>query len=201
VFVSTPRDLSAIPPHVFRLFWSPDPYQYVTDPEYWMKGTYMGEYIVGYLLYHISLLLPCILKSRCRETRSQVYLSQTILAHIVRMLNPLLLPLKTHRLVLKVSIYEMLGLLKQIFLIFFSSQRLFLMCLCELSRCLGLISDSFHMFFDCTGLLAGLVATVITKVPVLDVFSLYSPVLRIRIQIRDPYASGPLGSGVVIKQK
>lgn len=29
---------------------------------------------------------------------------------------------------------------------------------------LGLISDSFHMFFDCTGLLAGLVATVITKV-------------------------------------
>jgi hypothetical protein len=29
---------------------------------------------------------------------------------------------------------------------------------------LGLISDSFHMFFDCTGLMAGLVATVITKV-------------------------------------
>merc|ERR1712203_10836 len=28
---------------------------------------------------------------------------------------------------------------------------------------LGLISDSFHMFFDCTGLLAGLVATAITK--------------------------------------
>lgn len=28
---------------------------------------------------------------------------------------------------------------------------------------LGLISDSFHMFFDCTGLLAGLVATVITR--------------------------------------
>lgn len=28
---------------------------------------------------------------------------------------------------------------------------------------LGLISDSFHMFFDCTGLMAGLVATVITK--------------------------------------
>lgn len=28
---------------------------------------------------------------------------------------------------------------------------------------LGLISDAFHMFFDCTGLLAGLVATVITK--------------------------------------
>lgn len=27
----------------------------------------------------------------------------------------------------------------------------------------GLISDAFHMFFDCTGLLAGLVATVITK--------------------------------------
>lgn len=28
---------------------------------------------------------------------------------------------------------------------------------------LGLISDSFHMFFDCTGLLFGLVASVITK--------------------------------------
>lgn len=28
---------------------------------------------------------------------------------------------------------------------------------------LGLISDSFHMFFDCTALLAGLAATVITK--------------------------------------
>ncbi len=28
---------------------------------------------------------------------------------------------------------------------------------------LGLISDSFHMFFDCTGLLAGLSASVITK--------------------------------------
>lgn len=28
---------------------------------------------------------------------------------------------------------------------------------------LGLISDSFHMFFDCTGLLAGLAASVITK--------------------------------------
>lgn len=28
---------------------------------------------------------------------------------------------------------------------------------------LGLISDSFHMFFDCTGLIAGLAASVITK--------------------------------------
>lgn len=28
---------------------------------------------------------------------------------------------------------------------------------------IGLISDSFHMFFDCTGLMAGLVASVITK--------------------------------------
>ncbi|XP_015516640.1 zinc transporter 7-A [Neodiprion pinetum] len=28
---------------------------------------------------------------------------------------------------------------------------------------LGLISDSFHMFFDCTGLVAGLAASVITK--------------------------------------
>jgi len=32
-----------------------------------------------------------------------------------------------------------------------------------ITNSLGLISDSFHMFFDCTGLLAGLVATVITK--------------------------------------
>ena len=28
---------------------------------------------------------------------------------------------------------------------------------------LGLISDSFHMFFDCTALLAGLAATVIAR--------------------------------------
>jgi len=32
-----------------------------------------------------------------------------------------------------------------------------------ITNSLGLISDSFHMFFDCTGLLAGLVASVITK--------------------------------------
>lgn len=31
------------------------------------------------------------------------------------------------------------------------------------SNSLGLISDAFHMFFDCTGLVAGLVASVITK--------------------------------------
>jgi len=36
---------------------------------------------------------------------------------------------------------------------------------------LGLISDSFHMFFDCTGLLAGLFATVITKWRANDKFS------------------------------
>ena len=36
---------------------------------------------------------------------------------------------------------------------------------------LGLISDSFHMFFDCTGLMAGLVATVITKWRANDKFS------------------------------
>lgn len=33
----------------------------------------------------------------------------------------------------------------------------------DCSPLLGLISDSFHMFFDCTGLLAGLAASVITK--------------------------------------
>lgn len=32
-----------------------------------------------------------------------------------------------------------------------------------LTNSLGLISDSFHMFFDCTGLLASLAASVITK--------------------------------------
>ncbi|KAL1460656.1 hypothetical protein WDU94_012618 [Cyamophila willieti] len=31
------------------------------------------------------------------------------------------------------------------------------------SNSLGLISDSFHMFFDCTGLLGGLIASIITK--------------------------------------
>ena len=36
---------------------------------------------------------------------------------------------------------------------------------------LGLISDSFHMFFDCTGLLAGLVASIITKWKANDKFS------------------------------
>lgn len=35
----------------------------------------------------------------------------------------------------------------------------------------GLISDSFHMFFDCTGLLAGLAASVITKWKANDKFS------------------------------
>uniref|UniRef100_A0A1B6DKQ5 Cation efflux protein transmembrane domain-containing protein n=1 Tax=Clastoptera arizonana TaxID=38151 RepID=A0A1B6DKQ5_9HEMI len=36
---------------------------------------------------------------------------------------------------------------------------------------LGLISDSFHMFFDCTGLLAGLIASVITKWKANDKYS------------------------------
>ncbi|CAH2311614.1 zinc transporter 7 [Pelobates cultripes] len=31
------------------------------------------------------------------------------------------------------------------------------------SNSLGLISDSFHMFFDCTALLAGLAASVISR--------------------------------------
>ncbi len=39
------------------------------------------------------------------------------------------------------------------------------------SNSLGLISDSFHMFFDCTGLLAGLVASVISKWKPDDKFS------------------------------
>ncbi|XP_019854535.1 PREDICTED: zinc transporter 7-like [Amphimedon queenslandica] len=36
---------------------------------------------------------------------------------------------------------------------------------------LGLISDSFHMLFDCTALLAGLVATVVSKWPPNDHYS------------------------------
>src|SRR6218665_609648 len=36
---------------------------------------------------------------------------------------------------------------------------------------LGLISDSFHMFFDCTALIAGLVASVIMKWKANDKFS------------------------------
>lgn len=36
---------------------------------------------------------------------------------------------------------------------------------------LGLISDSFHMFFDCTALLAGLAASVISKWRSNDYFS------------------------------
>lgn len=39
------------------------------------------------------------------------------------------------------------------------------------SNSLGLISDSFHMFFDCTGLVAGLVASVITKWKANDKYS------------------------------
>jgi zinc transporter 5/7 len=56
-----------------------------------------------------------------------------------------------------------------------NSRNLFLFLLLNLSfafvelfygvatNSLGLISDSFHMFFDCTGLLAGLAASVRTK--------------------------------------
>ncbi|EEB14912.1 Metal tolerance protein C2, putative [Pediculus humanus corporis] len=56
-----------------------------------------------------------------------------------------------------------------------SSRNLFLFLLLNLSfafielfygywtNSLGLISDSFHMFFDCSGLLAGILATVVTR--------------------------------------
>ncbi|KAH8417266.1 hypothetical protein KR222_007620 [Zaprionus bogoriensis] len=64
-----------------------------------------------------------------------------------------------------------------------NSRNLFLFLLLNLSfafvelfygiwtNSLGLISDSFHMFFDCTGLLAGLAASVITKWKANDKFS------------------------------
>jgi hypothetical protein len=52
------------------------------------------------------------------------------------------------------------------------------------------------MFFDCTGLLAGLVATVITKVPVLVVFLItLTSVADPDPNPSDPYVSGPQGSG------
>jgi zinc transporter 5/7 len=34
-----------------------------------------------------------------------------------------------------------------------------------LSNCLGLITDSFHMLFDCTALLIGLIASYVAKMP------------------------------------
>ncbi|XP_031638438.1 zinc transporter 7 [Contarinia nasturtii] len=64
-----------------------------------------------------------------------------------------------------------------------NSRNLFLFLLLNLSfafvelfygiatNSLGLISDSFHMFFDCTGLMAGLVASVITKWKANDKYS------------------------------
>ncbi|XP_067137558.1 zinc transporter 7 [Centruroides vittatus] len=64
-----------------------------------------------------------------------------------------------------------------------TSRNLFLFLLLNLSfafiellygvwtNSLGLISDSFHMFFDCTALLAGLAASVITKWRANDKFS------------------------------
>lgn len=64
-----------------------------------------------------------------------------------------------------------------------NSRNLFLFLLLNLSfafvelmygiwtNSLGLISDSFHMFFDCTGLLAGLAASVITKWKATDKYS------------------------------
>ncbi|CRK99456.1 CLUMA_CG012672, isoform A [Clunio marinus] len=64
-----------------------------------------------------------------------------------------------------------------------NSRNLFLFLLLNLSfafvellygvwtNSLGLISDSFHMFFDCTGLLAGLAASVITKWKANDKYS------------------------------
>jgi zinc transporter 5/7 len=36
---------------------------------------------------------------------------------------------------------------------------------------LGLISDAFHMFFDCTALLAGLVAAIVSRWPANEKFS------------------------------
>eukprot|EP00730_Choanoeca_flexa_P016019 TRINITY_DN748_c0_g1_i1.p1 TRINITY_DN748_c0_g1~~TRINITY_DN748_c0_g1_i1.p1 ORF type:complete len:378 (+),score=32.84 TRINITY_DN748_c0_g1_i1:65-1198(+) len=40
-----------------------------------------------------------------------------------------------------------------------------------LSNSLGLVSDSFHMFFDCTALVAGLVASVVSRRPANERFS------------------------------
>lgn len=45
------------------------------------------------------------------------------------------------------------------------------LCTCFPPPSLGLISDSFHMFFDCTALLAGLVAAVVARWPANERFS------------------------------
>lgn len=50
-------------------------------------------------------------------------------------------------------------------------QRRFIIFELFISVQTGLISDSFHMFFDCTGLLAGLAASVITKWKANDKYS------------------------------
>ncbi|XP_014094006.2 zinc transporter 7 [Bactrocera oleae] len=80
-------------------------------------------------------------------------------------------------------IKEKLNSLKRLIFSDRNSRNLFLFLLLNLSfafvelfygiwtNSLGLISDSFHMFFDCTGLLAGLVASVITKWKANDKFS------------------------------
>lgn len=47
---------------------------------------------------------------------------------------------------------------------------------------LGLISDSFHMFFDCTALIAGLLASVIMKWKADDRFT-YGSVLLVEISL------------------
>ncbi|XP_043274158.1 zinc transporter 7 isoform X1 [Venturia canescens] len=74
-----------------------------------------------------------------------------------------------------VFIKDNIGNLKRLIFSDKNTRNLFLFLLLNLSfafvellygmwtNSLGLISDSFHMFFDCTGLLAGLVASVITK--------------------------------------
>lgn len=76
---------------------------------------------------------------------------------------------------LKYRIKEKLNVWKRLVFSDRNSRNLFLFLLLNLSfafvelfygiwtNSLGLISDSFHMFFDCTGLLAGLAASVITK--------------------------------------
>ncbi|XP_062509376.1 zinc transporter 7-like [Corticium candelabrum] len=54
------------------------------------------------------------------------------------------------------------------------------------SNCLGLISDSFHMFFDCTALLAGLIATIISKWRPNDRFSFG----YVRIEVMAGFVNG-----------
>uniref|UniRef100_A0A0A9Y0Z9 Zinc transporter 7 n=1 Tax=Lygus hesperus TaxID=30085 RepID=A0A0A9Y0Z9_LYGHE len=92
----------------------------------------------------------------------------------------------THRESVKPLLHRIMDQFNNLLRLIFSdrnSRSLFLFLLLNLSfafvelmygiwtNSLGLISDAFHMFFDCTGLLAGLAASVIMKWKATDKYS------------------------------